>query len=314
LVTVKTSHHHIWNLDQVAVDIVEEMINTGSVTISLNSEGPCADSIKLYKMLDYICDRFSFDKGKITIHTYNFEECHDEYTICKHNQHWIQSTKNAFEKTSFIPDKKLDKNLFGLLYNVPSWDRLCLLSHVHHNTKNESMVFCNGTWLPDRYNSYYLNTITDYCPQEIFNIVDFLRVNPRPALEDSNSKPTSAESMLRVVKFYNDFFIDIVAETYTHGATFFITEKTLRPILCLTPFIHYGPKGFLSTLKSDYGFKTFDHWWDESYDNFKCYDRIQKMYEVINYLDTLSAQDRKTMYDEMMPTLLHNYNCLLNHE
>jgi len=314
MITVKTSHHHIWDPDRVAVDIIKEMIETGSANVFMNNEGPCGDSIQLYKMLDYICEKFSFDKSKITIHTINFEENHHEYVICKKKQHWISSTKRAFQNLSFTPNKKVNKNLFGLIYNVPNWDRLCLSSYVHRSTRNQSLIFCNGSWEPYRYNSFYLNSVTEYCAEEIYNIVDFLKSNPRPALDDSYEKPLTAESMLRVVKYYNDFFIDIVAETYSHGATFFITEKTLRPILTLTPFIHYGPKGFLSTLKSDYGFKTFDRWWDESYDDLQNYDRIRKIYQVIDYLDSLSIAEREKMYEEMMPTLLHNYNCLINHE
>jgi hypothetical protein len=310
MVLVKTSHHDIWNRDQVAIDIVKELIETGKAEVSLNCEGPCADSIHLYKMLDYICEKFNFNKSNINIHTVNFEEHHNEYNIIKTTQHWISSTLTAFNRLKFIPDKNVEKNLFGLMYNVPSWDRLCLLSHVYHNVKSPSMLFCNGTWESHKYNSYYLNTVTDYCPTEIYSIVNFLKSNPSPALDDLTDKPISAEDLLKVTTHYNNFFVDIVSETYTHGLSFFITEKTLRPILTKTPFIINGPKGYLSTLKSDYGIQSFDQWWDESYDQYQNYDRIKKIYQVIDYLDNLSISDRKLMYHNMTKVLDHNYQIL----
>ena len=41
-------------------------------------------------------------------------------------------------------------------------------------------------------------------------IVDFLKSNPKSALDDLNNKPVTAESMLKVATLYNDFFIDII--------------------------------------------------------------------------------------------------------
>jgi hypothetical protein len=255
---------------------------------------------------------FGFSKRNITIQTRNSEEIHPDYNIVKNSQGWIDSCLLSFDKLNFVANKNIGKNLFGLIYNVPSWDRLCLLSHVYHSNKNSSLLFCNGTWEGHKYNSFYLNTITDFCPNEIYKIVDFLKSNPKSALDDLTNKPVTAESMLKVASLYNDFFIDVVAETYNQGLSFFITEKTLRPILTRTPFIINGPQGFLSTLKSDYGFCSFDRWWDESYDNYQNYDRVKKIYQVINYIDSLSHSDLVSMYKDMQEVLEHNYQTLQN--
>ncbi len=307
---VKTNHHDIWDRDHVATSIIKELIETGTANVFLNQEGPCADSIGLYSMLDFICEKFNFKKSQINIHTVNFEEIHTEYNIIKNKQHWVGSCLDAFKEIKFVANKDVTKNLFGLVYNVPSWDRLCLLSYVYHNVNQPSMLFCNGTWEAHRYNSFYLNTVTNFCPNEIYNIVDFLKSNPKPALNDLDDKPTTAEKMLKVIDLYNDFFIDIVSETYTQGLSFFITEKTLRPMLAKTPFIIQGPQGYLSTLKSDYGFKTFDRWWDESYDQMQNYDRIKKIYQVIDHINTLSDNDTLSMYADMTQVLEHNYQIL----
>lgn len=311
MINVLTSHNHIWSPEQVAIDIVQEYQQKGHVMINLNQEGPCADAIGLYKLLDYLCKKMNIKKSNITIVTVNFEETHTEYVILKKSQHWINSTVSAFKSLNFVLNKKIDQNLFGCLYYIPSWDRLCLLSYINR-TKNKSLLRSGGTFIAHKDNTYYLNTVVDYCPNELFNIVDYLKTDPVAVFIDELSKPVTPLSCMRVTECYNDFFVDIVAETYSNGLCFFITEKTLRPMLTLTPFIIHGPKGYLSTLKSDYGIKTFEQWWDESYDDYQNYERITKIYKVIDYLDSLSMSDREAMYKDMQPILLHNYQTLIN--
>ena len=67
---------------------------------------------------------------------------------------------------------------------------------------------------------------------------------------------------------YNSTDIEIVLETVFDDTRLHLTEKTLRPIACGQPFILAGTHGSLEYLHS-YGFKTFDHIWDESYDQEK---------------------------------------------
>jgi hypothetical protein len=306
MVLVKTGHSKIWEPAQVASDIIKEYYQNGTVIVSLNGEGPCASEIGIFNLLDYVCESHGISKSKIVIETVNFEEKHYEYTIRKAPQHWIAKTVSSFKSINFECAKQVDQKLFGCLYNVPSWDRLCLLAYIQRTTKNQSILHCNGTWEPHKYNSYYLDSVTDYCSAEFFNIANYLKTNPTSALQDLTDKPVIANDMLKVITLYNNFFVDIVAETYSQGLTFFITEKTLRPMLARTPFIIHGPCGYLSTLKSDYGIKTFDRWWDESYDQLQNYDRIKKIYQIIDYLDRLTVSERVSMYNEMSEVLEHN--------
>lgn len=314
MINVKTSHNHIWQLESVAIDVIKEYQKTGSVTISMNQEGPCCDSVGLYKLLDEICNKFNINKSKITILTCNREELHPEYVIQIYPQHWIQQTYktsmyHGFTKNHFYKKKDITKNLFGCLYNIPSWNRLSLIAHIKNHSQHQNLLACNGTWEPDQHNSYYLNPVTDFSSDEIYNIVRLIEQGIGPLPTHPGKKPSEIEST-QILSYYNDFFVDVVAETYSNGLTFFITEKTIRPIFGMTPFILFGPQSFLSTLKSDYGFKTFDRWWDESYDNYQNYDRIKKMYQVIDYIDSKSNKELQDMYDDMTDTLEYNFNRL----
>lgn len=314
MITILTSHNHIWNSESVAIDIIKEYQTTGRVIISLNAEGPCCDAVGLYKMLDKICITFNIDKSDITIITVNEEEQHPEYQIEKRPQHWISqayrtSKKFGYSKESFFKKKDILKNVFGCLYNIPSWNRLSLLAYIKNHTRRPNLLACNGTWVADQYNSYYLNPVTDFSPEEIYNIVNLIKEGVYPLPKHPGIKPTNEENT-QILEYYNDFFIDVVAETYTNGLTFFITEKTIRPIYALTPFIIFGPQGYLTTLKSNYGFKTFDQYWNESYDNYQNYERIQQIYKVIDYINNKSDLELVSMYDDMLDTLTYNYNRL----
>jgi hypothetical protein len=66
-------------------------------------------------------------------------------------------------------------------------------------------------------------------------------------------------------RWYSIFDIELVAETYCHGDTFFVTEKTVRPIVAGKSMMVYGPQNYLARLR-DLGFQTWNHIWDETYD------------------------------------------------
>lgn len=92
----------------------------------------------------------------------------------------------------------------------------------------------------------------------------------------------------------------------------FFTEKTFRPLTSCQPFILCSNSGNLKILKS-FGFKTFDKWWDESYDDIEDdEERMKSIMEVISYINSLSIESLKKIYDEMIPTLIHNFELCKN--
>lgn len=314
MIKIITNHNEIFNRDIVAADIIREYQDTGSAEIDLNAEGPSATSIGLYRMLDHICDRFKFNKSKITINTSNSEELHSEYRVVISEQVFLQmyyedSIGRGYTLADFYKKKDVTKNLFGCLYNIPNWNRLCLLSYIHFNVDPPSLLACNPTFAERQHNTVYLDKVIEEAPSELYNVIEYLKTNPVPLSGHPGHKPECYENM-EILKFYNDFFVDVVAETYTAGLTFFVTEKTVRPLVACTPFITYGPQGFLSNLKARFGFKTFDRWWDESYDDLQGYDRILSMYKVFDYLSGLTNNDKLAMYNDMLEVLAHNYTRL----
>jgi hypothetical protein len=114
-----------------------------------------------------------------------------------------------------------------------------------------------------------------------------------------------------LAEFYPDLLIDIVAESFVQGRTFYATEKTVIPMLLKKPFVVMGPKCFLIHLRQ-MGFRTFYEFWDEDYDG---YEPQQKYLMILKLLDTLSKKsipELEQMYRDMQPILDHNYDLLIN--
>jgi hypothetical protein len=64
-----------------------------------------------------------------------------------------------------------------------------------------------------------------------------------------------------------------------------------------------------------YGFKTFDKWWDESYDNEKDdWKRLQMIMDLVLEISEYDKKDLLHMYEDMKETLQHNISVLENYD
>lgn len=113
---------------------------------------------------------------------------------------------------------------------------------------------------------------------------------------------------------FKDVFLMLVNETHQPDDTVFITEKTYRCINYCRPFVINGDRDSLSYIK-EMGFKTFDKFWDESYDYADSdQDRVTKITEVVRDICHRSNEELLTQYNDMLPILRHNYSILKNYE
>jgi hypothetical protein len=106
---------------------------------------------------------------------------------------------------------------------------------------------------------------------------DYTKVN---AWTDAHFKP------------HIDSYFEICFETYTNKENKSLTEKVFKPIINFQPFLFVAFPGALQLLK-ELGFKTFDGFIDESYDN--------ETDEIHNW------------YWSMEEILIHNHKTLLNY-
>jgi hypothetical protein len=73
------------------------------------------------------------------------------------------------------------------------------------------------------------------------------------------------------------------------------------------PFILVAPPHSLEYMKK-LGFKTFDKFWDESYDQEDNHQtRLLKILDLIDYIDSKSIHELTIMYSAMQETIEHNF-------
>ena len=108
--------------------------------------------------------------------------------------------------------------------------------------------------------------------------------------------------------FYFESFIDVVNETRFGQPTANFSEKVFQSIQYMTPFIVVAPPKTLEYIKS-FGFKTFDEFWDESYDNeYDHGERLAKLFKLMDQLFSMSNEEQRNLYEQMIPVLEHNLN------
>lgn len=99
---------------------------------------------------------------------------------------------------------------------------------------------------------------------------------------------------LPVLPYYERTCFELVCETFgdtSDDESFFLTEKTLKPIMMEHPFMVLSSRNFLKNLRR-LGFKTFGEFIDESYDDCdNLADRVQIILQNIKKLDLQSSKD-----------------------
>lgn len=142
------------------------------------------------------------------------------------------------------------------------------------------------------------------------------QLNGNPILWDAenNNDVISIESQKQKnnIDAIRSAFVDVVTETRYVSNMINLTEKTIKPIVAYRPFVLLGPIGTLDHLKS-LGFKTFNDWWDESYDQESNHNkRLEMVYNIIKSINSKSISELEKMLAEMKPILEHNYKNLHN--
>ena len=105
---------------------------------------------------------------------------------------------------------------------------------------------------------------------------------------------------------HDDVFCSIVNESSFLDITTYISDKTITAIFNEMPFVIVGPPYALRTAQ-EMGFKTFNKYWDESYDNEL--DHTKRLYNIFKVIDTIAAfstSELASIQKDMQDLLLYN--------
>ena len=212
-------------------------------------------------------------------------------------------------KNKFLPLTKIKHRYLSMAQGVPRHHRYAMTYQLYKNNLLEhGAVSCSA------YENFHYNTRPGTTDEYMSKLENF-----EQTVFDSfkQSLPHTIDNQINIHQVGNDeshlfenVFVNLVNETHQPDDRVFITEKTYRAINYCRPFIINGDKGSLTYLK-EMGFKTFDQFWDESYDDEESdHVRITKITEVVRDICHRSNEELLTQYNDMLPILRHNYSIL----
>jgi hypothetical protein len=303
--TIIPSDNSIWNRDELIDYLVQHQ--NEKIQLSLNGEGNNCKAIGLYRLLD------SFEFESVDIITANAIEHHDKYNIVYQSTLMYAVVRDSVDTQYHVWNKN---KIFCAYYGRPVWHRIGLASYLKSRYNEESMVNLRGDYNDE--DSRRLFEVTEFFRWAPEHIKDFAKIADQlPLMLEKNDGytpgglPGTTDFTNQLLEFYPNIFVDIVAETFISGDSFYPTEKTFRPMLLKKPFIVMGAANNLIYLKQ-MGFKTFSDFWSEDYDGLSRKARYQKIIELIDFIASRSKDELYDMYQRMQPILDHNYDLLIS--
>jgi hypothetical protein len=129
-----------------------------------------------------------------------------------------------------------------------------------------------------------------------------------PLVVDVDSGSWPAPEFVFPTKAFENSFLHIVTETeMTEGSVRRVTEKLIKPVFGLQPFLVAGNPGSLQLMR-DLGFRTFGSIFDERYDAIAgITDRFDAMEEQMLLLLDQNLAALKRVTDQAVDILVHNF-------
>jgi hypothetical protein len=232
--------------------------------------------------------------------TENFLDCAFTYVPINLFPWWIERFSNVSDIVEYDHER-----LFSCFNRRMRVDRLQLLSYLkRYDLINDGFVSCGDV------DEHALSMIDSTNSEKLF-LKNFQGTSPDNLIISGPAQVNPANDVnFEIAK---RTFLTVVPETETRQDNIvYFTEKTFKPILMGHPFIIYGGLHSLKKLK-EFGYKTFDKWWDESYDDTANFvDRSKKITQILLSLKAKPLAEIKIIRDDMSETLRFNQNLFLN--
>jgi hypothetical protein len=265
----------------------------------------------IVELIQNTARRYSLTKNDIMLCTGNFKSA-------KHHDDFFISISNFYFNTIQVDDSLIDQQRNLIANKTPRTNKcLCLMRKPRTHRVSFAQALYKNNLLDN--NIVTLGSFETH--EKIFN-KDVNFIDTLKSIYDSNfikSLPWTADvDHLPVVnalmntdkekQLYLDSTINFIVESTVDfsGIEIDLTEKIIKPIAAMQPFILYGQVGALAELKH-LGYKTFDLWWDESYDNIPSSKiRMHYVVDLFKYINSLSVEHLAEMHYAMLPVLEHN--------
>ena len=215
----------------------------------------------------------------------------------------------GYNRTWLMPDpeyRKIKKSFISPNRIVGGYrdHRVLLLYHIFKSNIDNAWISC-----PDicPFENLPITTIASKFKKQYNDIVDVFQTAPVPLHFPGETDHPMHSCWLSLFDQCAETLAYVVTETTFFGQRNHLTEKTFKPICQQMPFILVSNFGSLEYLQR-YGFKTFNHIWNEDYDS-EPNDllRLEKIAQILKKLDSASPSELNQMYRDALPVIKHNY-------
>ena len=294
-------------------------------------------SLDYHKLLHKSLEESKIDPNSIyiAVNSFNAKQLYEEWFNKEERRYKIINTPFCLEHSSYYYSQSLDRrenkvitldkflstkdlvrdNYFLMKIKAPKEHRLKTLILLA-----DDYLIEKGDWSFSGQQNF---SKTDEYKNAVRNLSLKNRVQVEELLDKGQYNLKSEESVAfnninawtdeNYTHHLNSYF-DICFESffYSESEAISLTEKIFKPIINFQPFIYVATKGSLQILR-DLGFKTFEPFVDESYDQEPNNDkRLFMAYEQIKKLCLLPKKELHDLYWRMEEILIHNHQHLLN--
>lgn len=290
-----------WDNKQEVVELLEKTAGKDTVIFDLQAEGPSLRSLGITDIIDSYCCKYHVDPKKIFINGWSNNTEIVKYTLMHSHffSHFFSYSRNYW-KAQF--PAATHEYIFGYFIGRRTVPRAVIMHYLHHTYGLKNLLSClhtnqdrpwrnPGPGINLEYLSHWIS------PEQKQEFIEWWDTNPIDSLDNHyiwDQYHPGCNTNYDLVKHYHRFDIEIVAETYTRGETFFPTEKTVRPIMAGKPIIVYGPVKFMERLRL-LGFETYGDFWDESYDVLEGQERWQAIQQIIDSIMQMDIDSRRNI-------------------
>lgn len=203
------------------------------------------------------------------------------------SKHWLDHHEYQQENHQILKH-------FIYLNRVPKVERVMLMTKMFNN---DLLKYCFYSFNPNG-DTGYKNYNPNLKPKSIEG-------GEVIAHHKENFKVASSNYDV-MKKFEDSAFMSIITESLYETDTIFFSEKTTKYLTLGKPFILFSSPHSLKKLH-ELGFKTFDKWWDESYDKEEDINkRTDKIINIVKEISTYSLDKLISIRKDMEEILKHN--------
>jgi hypothetical protein len=303
------------------LEFIEKLENADPneiIVLNVNTEGPSLESIGVRSIVDTWLKKYNRPPDTIFINNWANGAEQVPYKKLHQNNfsHFFKFSQKYWPNDAIPGDYK--SKLFGLFLGRRTIARNSILYYVANNWSDHFLLSAMknknpNPWPHNKEGAVNLEIMNEWIsPEDHSKVFDWISTCNIPSIDNrsvqdqySVVEQSSAECNRSLLTHYNQFNIELVCESYTIGDTFFPTEKTVRPIAAAKPILLYGPKNFLTRLRS-LGFKTYSQCWDEGYDQLEGPARWRAIQSNINQLINLSEPQLNNLLDDAKSVAVYN--------